>query len=89
MIFMVWPPSINRLLSVHHCQQCSDIFFFETACPMKAKFYVEPPWIRGTKVCSRHMGHKTKIAATPLYGKNPSKTLFSGTGGPISTKLDM
>ena len=31
----------------------------------------------------------TNMAATPIYGKNPSKFLFSGTGGPISTKLGM
>ena len=37
----------------------------------KTKFYVEPPWVRGTKVCSRHPGHMTNIAATPIYGKNP------------------
>ena len=86
---MVQPPFINSLSSVRRCQQCSDIFFSETACPMKAEFYVEPPWIRGTKFCSRHMGHKTKIAAMPIYGKNSSKTLFSRTGWPISTKLDM
>ena len=30
----------------------------------------------------------TKMAAMPMYGKNPSK-IFSGTGGPISTKLGM
>ena len=29
----------------------------------------------------------TKMAATPIYGKNPSKIFLSGTGGPISTKL--
>ena len=56
---------------------------------MKAKFYVEPPWVGGTKFCSRHLGHMTKMAATPIYGKNPSKTFFSGIGGPISTKLGM
>ena len=28
---------------------------------------------RGTKVCSWHLGHMTKMAATPIYGKNPSK----------------
>ena len=28
------------------------------------------------------------MAATPIYGKNPSK-IFSGTGGQISTKLGM
>ena len=29
------------------------------------------------------------MAATPIYGKNPSKIFFSGTGGPISMKLGM
>ena len=33
-------------------------------------------------------GHITKVAAMPIYGKNPSK-IFSGTGWPISTKLGM
>ena len=31
----------------------------------------------------------TKMAATPIYGKNPSKVFFSGTGRPISTKHGM
>ena len=34
-------------------------------------------------------GRMTKMAAMPIYGKNPSKIFFSGTGGPISTKLGM
>ena len=34
---------------------------------MKAKFYVEHPWVGGTKVCSRDLGHMTKMAATPIY----------------------
>ena len=33
-----------------------------------------------------NQGHMTKMAAMPIYVKNPSKT-FSGTGGPISKKL--
>ena len=61
----------------------------ETACPIKAKFYVEPPWGRGTKVCLRHLGHLTKMAAMPIYGKNPSKIFFSRTSRPIFTKLGM
>ena len=65
----------------------SNIFFSETACPIKAKLYVEPPWVGGTKVCSRHLGHMTKMAVTPIYCKNPSKIFFSGTSRPISTKL--
>ena len=68
--------------------QCSNIFFSETAWPIKAKFYVEPPWVGGTIFCSRHLGHMTKMAATPIYGKNPSK-IFSRTGRPIFTKLVM
>ena len=34
-------------------------------------------------------GHMTKMAAMPVYGKNPSKIFFSRTGGSISTKLGM
>ena len=31
----------------------------------------------------------TKMAAMPIYGKNPSKIFFTRTSGPISTKLGM
>ena len=34
-------------------------------------------------------GHMTKMAAMPIYGKNPSTIFFSRTGGPIFTKLGM
>ena len=78
------PSSVRRRRS-----QCSNIFFSETAWPIKAKFYMEPPWVRGTNFCSRHLGHMTKMAATPIYGKNPSKIFFSRTGRRISTKLGM
>ena len=66
----------------------SNVFFSETAWPIKDKFYVEPPWAGGTKVYINGPGHMTKMAATPIYGKNPSK-IFSRTGGPIFTKLGM
>ena len=69
--------------------QCSNIFFSETAWPIKAKFYVEPPLEGGTKVYINGPGHKTKMAAMPIYGKNSSKIFFSRTGGPIFTKLGM
>ena len=51
-------------------QQCLNIFSSETTLPVKAKFYVEPPWEGGTKVCINGPGHKTKLAAMPIYGKN-------------------
>ena len=78
-------PSVCPSVVVHNAKN----FFSETAGPIKAKFYVEPPWVGGTIFCSRHLGHMTKMAATPIYGKNPSKIFFSRTGGPIFTKLGM
>ena len=83
------PSSVVRPSYVVRRSQCSNIFFSETARPIKAKFYVEPPWVGGTKFCSRHLGHMTKMADTPIYGKNPSKIFFSRTGRRISTKLGM
>ena len=40
------------------------------------------------KIWWHDAGHMTKMAATPIYGENPSK-IFSGTNGRISTKLGM
>ena len=34
-----------------------------------------------------NLGHMTKMAAMPIYGKNPSKIFFSETNGLISRKL--
>ena len=47
---------------------------------------VEPLWVGGTKVCSRYLGHLTKMAATPIYCRIHSKIFLSRTCGPISTK---
>ena len=52
----------------------SNIFSSETAWPIKAKFYVEPPWEGGTKLCINGPGHMTKMAATPIYGKYLKKS---------------
>ena len=38
------------------------------------------------KIYWHDAGHMTKMAAMPIYGKNPSK-IFSRTGSPISIKL--
>ena len=67
----------------------SNVFSSETAWPIKAKFYVEPPWEGGTKVYINGPGHMTEMAATPINGKNPSKIFFSRTGWLIFTKLGM
>ena len=52
----------------------SNIFSSETAWPIKAKFYLEPPWEGGTKVCINGPGHMTKMATMPIYGKNLKKS---------------
>ena len=52
----------------------SNVFFSETAWPIKAKFYVELPWEGGTKVYINRPGHMTKMAAMPIYGKTLKKS---------------
>ena len=39
------------------------------------------------KIYQPDAGHMSKMAAMPIYGKNPSKIFFSGTSGQISVKL--
>ena len=46
------------------------IFFSETAWPIKAKFYVVPPWAVGKKANINGTGHMTKMVAMLIYGKN-------------------
>ena len=79
------PYSIGRLRHPHS----SNVFFSETTEPIEAKFYMEPSWVGGTKVCSGILCHMTNMAATPIYGKNPSKIFFSGTKGPVTLGLGM
>ena len=55
--------------------QCSNIFFSETAGPIKATLYLKPPWIGGTKFFSWHLDRMPKMAATPMYGRFHSKIL--------------
>ena len=35
------------------------------------------------------LGHMTKMAAMPIYGKNPLKIFSSGTKGPLTLELGM
>ena len=56
------------------CPPFSNVFSSETAWPIKAKFYVAPPWEGETKVYINGPGHMTKMAAMPIYGKNLKKS---------------
>ena len=44
---------------------------------------------RGDESLIANPGHITKMAVTPIYGKNHSKIFFSRTGRPILAKLGM
>ena len=63
-----WRPSVHPPFS--------KIFSSETAWPIKAKFYVEPPWEGGTNFYINGPGHMTKMAAMPIYGKNLKNLLL-------------
>ena len=52
----------------------SNVFCSETALPIKAKFFVDPPWEGGTKVYINGPGHMTKMAAMHIYGKKLQKS---------------
>ena len=60
----------------------SNIFSSETSGPIEAKIHMEPPWDRGTKVCSNGPGHMTKMAHVPIYGKNLKKYSSPEPKGP-------
>ena len=61
----LWRPSVRP-------SKFSNIFS-ETNGPIILKFHMETPYDAGTRVCSNGPGHMTKVAATPIYGKNPLK----------------
>ena len=63
------PASVRRPSSVRPFTFL-NIFSSETAWPIKAKFYVEPPWEGVTKVYINGPGHMTKMAAMAIYSKN-------------------
>ena len=79
---IVYPCSGDR----RRCRRCrrrrcgrppfSNVFSSETAWPIKAKFYVEPPWEGQTKVCINGPGHMTKMAAIPIYCKSLKNLLL-------------
>ena len=65
----------------------SNRIFSETFGPFLTEFCMKAFRYKEMKICYHNPGHMTEMAATPIYGKNPSKFFFSGTEGPISTKL--
>ena len=67
----------------------SKIFFSKTAWPIKALSYVESTWEGEMKVYINGPGHKTKMAASHIYGKKTSKILSYSINSPMTMKLGM
>ena len=65
----------------------SNVFSSTTAWQIKAKFYVEPRWEGGMKVYINDPGHMTKMAATPIYGKNLKKSSSPEPAGRFTRNL--
>ena len=71
---MVRRPASSSI--VRHRPSTISNVFSKTACPIKAKFYVEPPLEMGTKVYINGPGHMAKMPAMPIYGKNLKNLLL-------------
>ena len=75
------------LVQGHLDSSFSNFFSLETAWPIEAKFYVEPPWDGRIKVCSKGPAHMTNMAAMLIYGKNRKKIFFSRTKRPMTCEI--
>ena len=44
--------------------------FSQTIGPIELKFHVKTPYDKSIKLYTKYVGHMTKMATTPIYGKN-------------------
>ena len=66
-----------------------NIVSSETTRPFELKFHMKTPYDRLAKIYAKCTGHMTKMAATPIYGKNPLNAFYSGTKRPMALGLCM
>ena len=52
------------------------LLFLKNARQFEAKLHIRPPWDIGMNICSNVLGHMTKMASRPIYGKKTFKTLL-------------
>ena len=74
------------------CPSPSTVFkdlFLRKPLANQSQILYEASIGRGNQCIKNNLGHMTKMATMPIYGKNPWKIFFSGTGRPTSTKLGM
>ena len=65
-----------------------NIVFSETTRQIVLKFHMTTPYDWSVKICTTCYGHMTKMAATPIYGKN-YLNIFSGTKMPMALGLTL
>ena len=75
---------IIRVPSTHQ-----NIVFSETTRPFELNFHMNTPYDRLAKIFTNCTGYMTKMATTPMYGKNPLNVFFSGTKRPMALGLGM
>ena len=66
---------------------CYNKVFSETIDLIELKFHVKTPYDKLVKIYTKYFGHMTKMAATPIYGKNLIKIFFSRTRRPVTLRL--
>ena len=66
-----------------------NIVSSDTTRPIELKFHMKTPNERLVKNYTNCTGHMTKMATTPIYGKNPLNIFFSGTKRSMALGLGM
>ena len=66
-----------------------NIVFSQTIGPIELKFHVKTPYDESAKLHTKYVGHMTKMATMPIYGKNLLKIFFSRTRRPVTLRLGM
>ena len=63
--------------------------FLTNYWPIELKFHVKTPYDKLAKIFTKYFGHMTKMAATPIYGKNLLKIFFFRTRRSVTLRLGM
>ena len=66
-----------------------NIVFSETTRPIELKFHVWTPYDKLAKIYTKYFALISKMATTPIYGKNPLEVFFSRTRRPMTLGLGM
>ena len=66
-----------------------NIVFSQTVGSIELKFHVKTSYDKSTKLYTKCVGHMTKRATTPIYGKKHLKIFFFRTRCPVTLRLGM